>query len=159
MFKIFIVGLTFSHHSFIQRCQGKLDFMKGDGIDERILKHTKKRRQLRCLLMLTLSVTSLLRASLFQSDWGREKKMTVYDCNLALCVSTVEPRSFQPSSSFPSFSKLCFVHRASVSCHSIWFHSLFWRCHIQSGQDLLEFFHLSCILTIFAYSSSYLSSL
>lgn len=70
-------GLTFSHHSFIQRCQGKLDFMKADGIDERILKHTKKGRRLRCLLMLTLSVTSLLRASLFQSDRGREEKMTL----------------------------------------------------------------------------------
>lgn len=59
---------------FTQRCQGRLDFMKGDGIDERILKDTKKKRQLQCLLLQTVSVISLLSAFLIQSDWGENEE-------------------------------------------------------------------------------------
>ena len=49
--------------------------MKADGIDERILKDTKnERQQLQCLLKLTVSVTSLLSVSLFQSDRGQDEE-------------------------------------------------------------------------------------
>lgn len=59
---------------FIQGCQGKLDFMKADGFDERILKHTKTEAA-------TTPITDTFCHSSFEglsvSEWlrtGRKKK-------------------------------------------------------------------------------------